>query len=129
MKANYDTALGEIQALVPGYENSQWVKQLAAEDALLKAKARKRQILWNAATCPTNSNISWEVFVVLFCKQCKGKPVLLSRFSTLLVEGILQDICNRSNFSKYVAKPALTFPDADMMPANVTEGDVEDAFK
>jgi len=36
--------LKEIQALALGYENSLWVKQLAAEDALLKAKAKKRQI-------------------------------------------------------------------------------------
>jgi len=36
--------LGEIQNLAPGYENSLWVKQLAAEDALLRAKARRRQI-------------------------------------------------------------------------------------
>jgi len=28
-----------------------------------------------------------------------GKPVLLSWFSQLQVEGILQDICNRSDFS------------------------------
>jgi len=34
----------EIQALATGYENSLWVKQLTAEDTLLKAKARKRQI-------------------------------------------------------------------------------------
>jgi len=44
IKNDYDVALGEIQALTPGYENSLWVKQLAAEDALLKAKARKRQV-------------------------------------------------------------------------------------
>jgi len=37
-------ALLEIQGLAPGYEGSLWVKQLATEDALLKAKARKRQI-------------------------------------------------------------------------------------
>jgi len=41
---DYKAALGEIQALTPGYENSLWVKQLAAEDTLLKAKARKRQV-------------------------------------------------------------------------------------
>jgi len=40
---NYDAALEEIQKLAPGYEDSLWVKQLAAEDALLRAKARKRQ--------------------------------------------------------------------------------------
>jgi len=37
-------ALIEIQNLAPAYANSLWVKQLAAEDALLKAKARKRQV-------------------------------------------------------------------------------------
>jgi len=37
-------ALIEIQTLAPGYENSLWVNQLATEDTLLKAKARKRQI-------------------------------------------------------------------------------------
>jgi len=42
IKKDYDDALKEIQGLVPGYENSLWVKQLATEDALLKAKARKR---------------------------------------------------------------------------------------
>jgi len=44
IKKDYDDALLETQALAPGYENSLWVKQLTAEDALLKAKARKRQI-------------------------------------------------------------------------------------
>jgi len=41
---DYKAALGEIQTLAPGYENSLWVKQLAAEDALLRAKARRRQV-------------------------------------------------------------------------------------
>jgi len=41
---DYKVALGEIQALATGYENSLWVKQLTAEDTLLKAKARKRQV-------------------------------------------------------------------------------------
>jgi len=44
IKKDYDDALKEIQALAPGYENSLWVKQLAAEVALFKAKSRKRQI-------------------------------------------------------------------------------------
>jgi len=44
IKKDYDAALIEIQALTPGYENSLWVKQLATEDTLLKAKARKRQV-------------------------------------------------------------------------------------
>jgi len=39
---DYKAALGQIQGLAPGYENSLWVKQLATEDAILKAKARKR---------------------------------------------------------------------------------------
>jgi hypothetical protein len=41
---DYKAALGEIQNLTPGYENSLWVKQLAAEDTLLRAKARRRQV-------------------------------------------------------------------------------------
>jgi len=44
IKNDYDAALGEIQKLTLGYEDSLWVKQLADEDALLRAKARKRQI-------------------------------------------------------------------------------------
>jgi len=44
IKKDFDDALGEIQTLTPGYENSLWVKQLAAEDALLKTKVKKRQI-------------------------------------------------------------------------------------
>jgi len=44
IKKDYDKALEEIKLLAPGYENSLWVKQLATEDALLKAKARKRQV-------------------------------------------------------------------------------------
>jgi len=44
IKVDYDAALGEIQKLATGYENSLWVKQLAAEDTLLRAKARKRQV-------------------------------------------------------------------------------------
>jgi len=39
---DYEAALGEIQNLAPAYANSLWVKQLAAEDALLRAKARRR---------------------------------------------------------------------------------------
>jgi len=42
IKNDHNAALKEIQGLSKGYENSLWVKQLAAEDALLKAKARKR---------------------------------------------------------------------------------------
>jgi len=41
---DYKVALEDIQKLAPGYEDSLWVKQLAAEDALLRAKARKRQV-------------------------------------------------------------------------------------
>jgi len=41
---DYKAALKDIQKLAPGYEGSLWVKQLASEDALLKAKARKRQV-------------------------------------------------------------------------------------
>jgi len=41
---DYKAALAEVQTLTPGYENSLWVKQLAAEDALLRAKARRRQV-------------------------------------------------------------------------------------
>jgi len=44
IKKDYEDALADIQGLATGYENSLWVKQLAAEDALLKAKARKRQV-------------------------------------------------------------------------------------
>jgi len=43
IKKDYDDALLEIQGLALGYENSLW-EQLAAEDALLKGKTRKRQI-------------------------------------------------------------------------------------
>jgi len=43
IKKDYDAALLEIQQLETGYANDLWVKQLA-EDALLKAKARKRQV-------------------------------------------------------------------------------------
>jgi len=41
---DYKAALIEIQNLAPGYENSLWVKQPAAEDALLRAKARRKQV-------------------------------------------------------------------------------------
>jgi len=41
---DYKVALEEIQKLAQGYKNSLWVKQLTAEDTLLKAKARKRQV-------------------------------------------------------------------------------------
>jgi len=36
IKEDYDKALEDIKLLAPGYENSLWVKQLAAEDTLLK---------------------------------------------------------------------------------------------
>jgi len=41
---DYKAALEEIQKLALGYENSLWVKQLSAEDTLLKEKAMKRQV-------------------------------------------------------------------------------------
>jgi len=41
---DYKTALAEVQTLAPGYENSLWVKQLAAEGTLLRAKVRRRQV-------------------------------------------------------------------------------------
>jgi len=41
---DYKVALGEIQKLTPGYENSLWVKQLAAEGTLLRAKATRRLV-------------------------------------------------------------------------------------
>jgi len=44
IKKDYDVALIEIQNLAPAYANSLWVKQLATEDTLLKAKTRKRQV-------------------------------------------------------------------------------------
>jgi len=44
IKKDYDAALEEIKKLAPGYKDSLWVKQLATEDTLLKAKARKRQV-------------------------------------------------------------------------------------
>jgi len=43
-KRDYEMALDKIKELAPGYDNSLWVKQLASEDALLRAKARKRQV-------------------------------------------------------------------------------------
>jgi len=44
IRNDHNVALQEIQTLAMGYENSLWVKQLAAEDSLLRAKARKRQV-------------------------------------------------------------------------------------
>jgi len=44
IKNDYDVALKETQTLPAGYENLLWVKQLTTEDALLKAKAKKRQV-------------------------------------------------------------------------------------
>jgi len=42
---DYKAALGEIQALTPGYENSLWVKQLTAEDALLREKQGRDKLI------------------------------------------------------------------------------------
>jgi len=44
LKKDYDVALKDIQKFAEGYENSLLVKQLATKEALLKAKARKRQV-------------------------------------------------------------------------------------
>jgi len=52
--------------------------------------------------------------------------VLISRFSQLPIRGILQDILNKMNFSSSIAPlSALTFPDPDMMFADITEADVD----
>jgi len=44
IKRDFEAAMEKIKELALGYENSLWVKQLAAEDTLLRAKARKRQV-------------------------------------------------------------------------------------
>jgi len=66
IKKYYEKALGEIQALAPGYENSLWVKQLTTEDALLRAKASKRQVdiefsILGSAYKAQKSKNSWEL--------------------------------------------------------------------
>jgi len=59
----------------------------------------------------------------------KGRPVLLSRFEQLPAKGILEDMISRSDFGASFKKPALTLPDPDTMLADVSKGDVKDAFK
>jgi len=56
-----------------------------------------------------------------------GMPVLLSRFEQLPAKTIINDMIKKSDLRSHT--PALTLPDADMMLPDVTEGDVEDAFK
>jgi len=45
---DYKVALGEIQKLTPGYENSLWVKQLAAEGTLLRDLEGKKEFIKEA---------------------------------------------------------------------------------
>ena len=57
----------------------------------------------------------------------EGNHELISKFELLPVKGILNDMINKSDLRS--CTPALTLPDADTMLADVTKGDVEDAFK
>jgi len=59
----------------------------------------------------------------------ENKPVLLSRFEQLPSRGIIEDIIMKMESKQPMSTlPALTF-DADMMVPEVTEGDIEDAFR
>jgi len=60
----------------------------------------------------------------LYCKT----PVLLSRFSNMLIYGILQDMLNRTDFDAITARPFLTFPDPDTLLADVTQADVDNVL-
>jgi len=60
----------------------------------------------------------------------QGKPVLLSRFEGLPTKGIIEDMITKMEANQPVfTLPSLTFFDADLMVSDVTEGDIEDAFR
>jgi len=60
----------------------------------------------------------------------EGKPVLLSRFEELPTKGIIEDMIMKMGANQPVSTlPALTFLDTDLMVSDVTEGDIEDAFR
>jgi hypothetical protein len=60
----------------------------------------------------------------------EGKPVLLSRFEGLPTKGIIEDMIMKMEANQPVSTlPSLTFFDADLMVSDVTEGDIEDAFR
>jgi len=60
----------------------------------------------------------------------EGKHVLLSRFEDLPTKGIIEDMIMKMEANQPVSTlPALTFFDTDLMVSDVTEGDIEDAFR
>jgi len=60
----------------------------------------------------------------------KRMPVLLSRFEGLPTKGIIDNMIMKMDAHQPVSTlPALTFFDADRMVLDVTEGDIEDAFR
>jgi len=60
----------------------------------------------------------------------EGKPVLFSRFEGLPTKGIIEDMIMKMEANQPVPTlPSLTFLDADLMVSDVTEGDIEDAFR
>jgi len=55
---------------------------------------------------------------------------LLSKFEKLPVKGITNNMIMKMEAKQPVSTlPALTFSDANMIVSNVTEGDIEDAFR
>jgi len=53
----------------------------------------------------------------------------LSRFQELPVDGIIEDMIMKMEDKHPLSDlPTLTFPKADMMLPDVSEGDIEDAF-
>jgi len=56
-------------------------------------------------------------------------PVLLSRFTLVLITGILQDMIDKLDHNPTkVALPAITFPDPDTMLTDITKADIDTAF-
>jgi len=72
---------------------------------------------------------------IIMCFTCLFVPMQNGDNNNKLFTTLIRDtssalIHNNMDVSKPVATlPALTFPDTDMMLADVTKGDVEDTFK
>jgi len=56
-------------------------------------------------------------------------PVLLSRFTQVLIKGIISDMVDKLDHNPPKAiVPAITFPDPDTMLTNITEANIDTAF-
>jgi len=76
------------------------------------------------------TNLMLMILLLGSLRVSESEPVLLSKFEKLLVAGITDNMIMKMEAKRPMsALPALTFSDTDMIVPDVTEGDIEDAFR